>query len=209
MARLGLYSGHVPPELAEQNDLVGKLLQVLDGLQERKEQEVRRYADSFDPRTAHDLQTLRHYVDEWGGEYRTDTSHASLECLYLHKDFIFNMRGTHAGLRQWLQCISQAEEVAVDYTPPYPFLHFHTLPDGVLPDGQDIANELSPPEGKRPYLVPTLLGDTWAHGYSTVVVTLTNAYNKSDDFARWLEKTLPRYLPGGDENTINITVNLL
>jgi hypothetical protein len=211
MAKLfGTFTGHIPPEIQESNLNVRKLADVLDGMQQLKEAQVEKYADSFNPRTAHNIETLRYYVDEWGGEYLPDTPHRALECLYLHKDFIFSMLGTQAGLRQWLECITGGGIISdLVYTPPYPYIHFHTLGDGVLPNGQDIANEMAPPEGRNPYLIPTLLADSWAQGYSKLTVTITGAYDTSDNFKNWLIDILPRYLPNGDKYTTIITLNLL
>ena len=88
MSILGRFESHIPDDILRKNINAVKFARVLDGMLDKKKGEIYKYEDRYDPSRAHTLETLKCFVDEFGGEYRDDSPRKVLECLYynFHRD---------------------------------------------------------------------------------------------------------------------------
>ncbi len=206
MAELGKFQYHIPEKILANNPSLQRFVRVLDGMVARKDLMVEKYAASYDPRLAEDIQTLRYYVDEFGGEYRGDHPKKCLECLYLNKWDIYARKGTKIGLVRWLECITAGKVTRLVYKAGAPYIHFFNLNGGILPNGKDLQRELDPEFADENFLIPTLIGGSWLSSYSKFELTIDNPYNITADFRDWLLRVLPKYLPVSDPRTMYLLI---
>lgn len=205
---LGKFTTHIPPQILESNPYALRMATMLDEMVAIREQEIARYEERFHPSLIYDIKTLRKYIDDFKGEYLLTTSRASLECLYFHKYDIFSQKGTAKGLERLLKCLAGAEDVTVTYLLPPPLISFSTLDDSVLPNGQDIFDELDGATAfNPPKWVATLLGDSWLPYYGAMTVDIhTIGITLSPTFLAWVLDLLPNYLAGIDPDSTTITL---
>ena len=205
MGILGKFSNHIPSDLLEKNANAVKLAKVLDGMIDRKQVEIYKYEDRYDPSRTHTLETLRNFVDEFNGEYRPDSPRKVLECLYYNKWNIYGKKGTEYSLTTWLECVTLGTVTNVTFNPPCPIIHFASLDSGILPNGQDLQWELD--NGQPDFKIPTLLDDTWGIYYTSAEITIDSPYISTDEFKDWVLTHIYKYLPVSDPNTTIVTIN--
>jgi hypothetical protein len=210
MEELRLPSGHVPPNLVEPNYYTRRLLAVLDAIATKRYEVIEHYADSFDPQLNTKIEDLRRFIDDFGGEYLLSTTKAALECLYFNKYEIFDSKGTDYGLIKLLTCLSGGI-VTINISYPYPLIHFFTLDGGILPNGQDLQDELNPQTPLTvPKWIPTLLDDSWSAYYYTLVnITIASSTDTSQVFTDFIKRIVPLYGWYIDPNSSTINVNYI
>lgn len=208
IGELKYFRGQVPPEIHDFNVYARKLCAVLDGILDKRYEVIEEYKKFFDPRLVYKIEHLRRYVDDFGGEYLLNTPRAALECLYMHKYDIFSAKGTQDGFVQWLECLTRGTVTSYTFTSALPLLHFYDLDGGVLPNGQDLADELDGVTYTPPNYIATLLGGSWSDYYKTIDVTIDSPYVNNAAFIAFLQTVIPLYTPAIDpENTtINVTL---
>ena len=163
------------PEKLLENTNTDKFLDVVQALMDSEIAEIEKYERSFNPQLTDTVEGVRKYVKEFNGEYLLETTRKVLECLYNNKNNFYSHKGTEANLTAILNCYLQQYSITVtriDYFRGYPFLNFWNLDAGVLPNGQDLADELDGLYSPDKYVV-TLLGNDWIIHYKSIIVQLS------------------------------------
>lgn len=197
MSVLGKIHNHVPQVLRESNPNVDKLLDIFQELTEFVGSEISKYSRSFDPFTADTIEWVRKFVDDFGGQYLLNTHRESLECLYKNKNYIYSKKGTEAALNRVLNCYLapyNCSVFSIEYTRGYPLIHFFTLDGGILPEGQDIADELNGVYDPPKY-VPTILDNSWLTYYKSCVVEISCTQFLGTEFIEFLKYIVYLFSP--------------
>lgn len=207
---------HIPESLYASNPYMQKLVAVFNAMVDYRKEQLDRYSDSFDPQIEYRLETLRKHIDEFNGEYvdivpsgmgvpGEITQRWALERFYLNKRYIFSCKGTAEGFRRLIWCLCNGIVTVLTHTVPNPLLHFSNLQGSVLPNGQDLADELggvmNPPK-----IIPTLFDTSWLPLYNNVYVKIKHSTDTSIYFNTFVKNLVPLYLTAIDENSSNITI---
>jgi len=209
MRELKKISGHIPPSIMENNPNLRSLCNVLDAVVDARNAEIENYEESYHPLTNAKIEDLRRFILEFGGDFLISTPKVSLECLYFNKYSIFSRKGTEWGLIKLLECLSQGT-VTIEYNIPYPLIHFFTLDGGILPNGQNLEDELDPQSPLTdPLLIPTLLDGSWEDYYSEITITIEDSQDTSSVFTDFVKKVVPLYSWFVDSNSSTINVNYI
>ena len=200
-------SGHVPPKVRDKNFLVRRLLDVLDAMQVQREDGMEYYRRSFMPHFAQEMKIMRWWVDNFGGEYTSETTLEALDCFYWNAYYIYSRKGTKEGLERLLSCLIKTPEYntsmeVTEFVIGKPLILFDSWrPNDTLPNGQDIADEEvnSPPK-----YVPTLLGGSWEEHKNYIELSFDLSSNSlTPSYQEFLEQVLRKYCPAiGEFNLI-------
>jgi len=196
-------SQHIPPGILESpyaKELI-KFLSVLESIADVEIEQIQEYVKSFNIITA-SLEKTRVFVDDFDGEYLLSTSKKVLETLFNNKKKFYSTRGTETTLIDILECYLQQYSGTVDsltYNIGYPLIHFSSLDSGILPEGQDLADELGGAMTPTK-LIPTLLDGSWSNYYKTIVIELSGA-SFSDSFLNLLKLVIYLFTPFLEEYT--------
>lgn len=196
---LKTFDGHIPDSILEENIELRNLLQVLNGMQSIREDEIFNYIRSFVQPLVSDLNIAKKYVDEWKAEYTQNSSLKCIDCLYRNFYTIYSGKGTFLSLSTLIKCLLWVEiepQVTItDYVKGKPLILFSDkILDDWLPDDSDIWNEVGVTDEDKIWC-PTLLGDSWEPTYTTVNIDITCGYVPTDDFITFLKETILLYLP--------------
>lgn len=208
LAGLNRFEAHIPDTIYLGNPTVQQFVAVANGMLEERAKNIERYTRSFDPQLEYETRILKLYIDEFKGEYLPDVTRGVLECLYLHKREIFSKKGTIEGLKRLFACLCSSTDISVEYTASKPLLHSFDISGGVLPEGQDLANEL---DGTKvpPIYVPTLLDGSWSDYYTTIVIEVSGSNRTDIEFKNFLLSIVPLYVTMVDKNSSSITLNFI
>ena len=195
---LNNFKAHVPPAILDDNENLDAFLDVLNGMLKVREEELEVYAKSFYYPAVSRIQTVRRYIDEYGGEYTDAMSINCLDKLYRSYNDIYSKKGTKSGaelLLDRLFCVPDGTTTINFFSKGKPLILFDDYRyKDQLPNGEDLAAELLAPIGEETY-VRTLLDDTWAHSTDVTEISVPNLGSYSVEFLDFIKRTLVLYLP--------------
>jgi hypothetical protein len=201
------FKTHVPEDLLTDNPNLNAFLDVLNGMLTIRESELAVYAKSFYFPAVTRIQTVRRYIDEYGGEYTDGMSIQCLEKLYNSYNDIYSRKGTKKGVEILLDrlfCVADGTITVNFFEKGKPLILFDDYRyKDQLPNGEDLAGELEAAAGEETY-VRTLLDDTWLHSRDSFEVTVPNVGTYSDTFLDFVRGVLYLYLPMVNPNNIKI-----
>lgn len=201
---------HIPDEIKSHKP-VEKMLKVLQGMVDYKQEALDEYAESFLYPMVYQIEQLRRWVDNFGGEYLESTPRPALDCLIRHSAFIFASKGTLIGLQTLLLCLVEdgiciGASVAINSFELWkPLILFDDdRPYDVLPEGVDLEGELIT---LPPLYAPTLLDDTWEDTKSHLTMTINTCAELQKSYRIFLHSILHLYVPmiARDNLVFNIT----
>ena len=204
---LSTITGHIPPGVLDKNYLVRGFAKIFDGMQEERLQSQDYFNRSFLPELAQELRLMRWWVDNFGGEYNSETTLEALDCFYWNAYYIFSRKGTKEGLQKLIDCLLKGQPgdpvVAItQYYVGWPIILFDAWrPNDQLPSGESIGAEVN---DSGP-LVPTLLGFRWDDYKNEIVLEVTSG-TLSATYEEFLRSILKYYLPAIGEYNLIITV---
>lgn len=211
MSKINNFGSHIPEATLIGNDELNRLVNIFDGMLKVEENELDTYMRTFIYPAVTDIRMMRRYVDEWSAEYTDKSTKFCIDCLYSNYYNIYSKKGTFDGLKQLLKCLCETNnQVIIDSFKMWKPLILSD-DDRVydwLPEGQDIANEVTVPVGSEIWC-PTLLDDTWDDSKEELIITIDVDYTPSIDFIRFLKELIPKYVPMVSEGFINITLNFI
>lgn len=210
---INTFEKHIPNSIVSNNKNLEKLLKVLNGMLHIRKEQVFVYTRSFLYPLVSDMKIMRRYIDEWKAEYTEESSRFCIDCLYRNYFYIYSRKGTYDGLIKLLTCLMLVDEepfVTIEgYRVGKPLILFDdNKPFDWLPEGQDLANELSAVSGEEVWC-PMLLDDTWLHQYATLDITVDINYTPTPEFMEFLRSVIVLYLPMISRNFINININIV
>ena len=210
---LTTFSGHIPDDILKENKNLEKLLGVLDGMLKLRKDELFNYTNVFLYPLVSDIRTMRRYVDEWKAEYTEESSVMCLDCLYRNYSNIYSKKGTYEGLTQFLKCLFWVDAeptITIDgYTKGKPLILFDdNKPYDVLPNGDDIANEVLANPGEELWC-PMLLDDTWAYQKDSLNITISLGYTPTEEFILFIKSVIILYIPMVSKDFVTINLNIL
>lgn len=204
---------HIPDSLISENPNLQKFVEVLQGMLNIEQKEVKNYVHNFLYPLVYDIRIMRRYVDEWKAEYTEQSSRICLDCLYRNYFEIYSRKGTSIGLQKLLQCLFSVDsypEVEIElYQMGKPLILFDDIrPYDWLPEGQDIANETEATAGNEMWC-PTLLDTTWQDSMATLTINVSGlGYTPTPEFLVFIDAVIVLYLPMISRNFINIQLNI-
>lgn len=210
---LNSFGKHIPDEIRKNNNNLNKLLKVLDGMLKVRKDELFNYTRNFLYPLVSDIRIMRRYVDEWRAEYTEESNRLCLDCLYRKYFDIYSRKGTEQGLIYLLTCLFWVDDeptITIDeYVGGKPLILFDDdAPYDVLPNGQDIANEVLATAGNEVWC-PTLLDDTWVHCYTSITITIDIPYTPTPEFIEFIKSVIVLYLPMVSPDFTVINLNFI
>jgi hypothetical protein len=185
---------HIPKAVKDSNANINKLLSILEGMLAEKNKDVIKYERVFDPTTASSIEWVRKYVDSFKGEYLLETERSILEKIYELKNDTYSKKGVKKAIAAVLDVyLAQYNNHITDYSGNssfIPILTFTSLQLGVLPNGQDIADEFDAAFFPKKE-VPKLLGNKWSDYYHQAEFEVDSSLDAYvEDFLRVVVKRL-------------------
>lgn len=175
--RLSTLTGHVPPQVLDKNYLVRGFVSLFDAMEAERQDSFDYYRRTMLPLLANELKTMRWWVDNFAGEYTSETTLEALDCFYHNAYYIYSRKGTKLGLQRLIDCLLVGQPGTpvveiTDYVKGWPLILFDSWrPNDQLPSGQDLADEIVASPGK---LVPTLLGFRWDDYKNEIILGVTS-----------------------------------